>query len=245
MSEATDLEMLRRMVPELEAEGYEVYVDPNNHLIPGFLGSFRPDAIALRDDKNLVVEVARRGPNTTAKLDRLGGLLRDQPKWELRVVWVSPTSDRERLEVQSREAINARITEVLRIATLEHVEPALLMAWATFEALARAALPKQFGHPQTPSRILQVLASEGYLTPTEADMLRGLAEKRNRLIHGDLQIRISQEELMGFVGVLRTMVKKVKPISPNRRRSKSPEGSAAIRSRPSSPPKRGRLKGAS
>ena len=61
------------------------------------------------------------------------------------------------------------LSEVKQIAAEGHIEPAMLMAWATFEALARALLTKQFGRPQTPGRLVQTLAAEGYLTPSEAD----------------------------------------------------------------------------
>lgn len=43
---------------------------------------------------------------------------------------------------------------------------------------------------------------EGYITPSEADLLRGLAEKRNQLIHGELQTHASKAELRNFTKTL-------------------------------------------
>jgi len=45
---------------------------------------------------------------------------------------------------------------------------------------------------------VQVLAQEGYLTPSEADQLRALTEKRNSLIHGQLQIQVAKLEVEQF-----------------------------------------------
>jgi hypothetical protein len=44
----------------------------------------------------------------------------------------------------------------------------LLMGWSTFEALGRTSMPDDFARPQSPGRLLQLLAQEGYVTPGEA-----------------------------------------------------------------------------
>jgi hypothetical protein len=42
--------------------------------------------------------------------------------------------------------------------------------------------------------------------PTEADNLRALADKRNRLIHGELDMEISKDEVERFVAILDTLL---------------------------------------
>lgn len=206
MSDSTQFEVLQRLVPDLEAEGYEVYVHPNKPLIPKFLGSFSPDAVALRPGKNLAIEVLKPSQGASQKLEQLTALFQDQPDWELRVVWMMPSSDTASLQVQDRGSIQKRIMQIKELASTGHTEPAALLAWATFEALARAVAPERFARPQTPGRILQVLASDGYLMPSEADFLRVLAEKRNKLIHGELNIRISDQEISDFLSILNEMM---------------------------------------
>jgi hypothetical protein len=51
------------------------------------------------------------------------------------------------------------------------------------------------------------LRRTGYLTPTEGDQLRRLAEKRNELIQGELQVRVSKAKVERFARVLDTMLK--------------------------------------
>ena len=111
-TETTEIDVLDRLVPELEADGYEVYLHPSKPLIPGFLGDFRPDAIALRHDKNLVVEVLRRSSSASQNLARIAALLQGREKWELRVLWVEPTSQQDVLQIQDVDTIKARIAEV-------------------------------------------------------------------------------------------------------------------------------------
>jgi uncharacterized protein YutE (UPF0331/DUF86 family) len=203
MSRVTEREVLAQMVPELEADGYEVYLEPSKGLSPAFLGNFRPDAIALRGDKNFVIEVlSTKNPSAAEKIAKLQGLLLGQDGWELKLVWIEEATKYTQLYVQTNEKIKARIAETKILAERGNLEPALLLGWGTFEAIARATFPQQFERPQTPRRIIEILANQGNLTPTEADALRILAEKRNKLIHGDLNQIASKIELDMFISVL-------------------------------------------
>jgi uncharacterized protein YutE (UPF0331/DUF86 family) len=113
-----------------------------------------------------------------------------------------PTDIQASLQVQTPETIKARIDELRELGDKEHLEPALLLGWATFEALARATMSHEFRRPQSPGRIVEILAREGHVTPSEADSLRRLSDKRNKLVHGELQVRVSKDEIQAFVGVL-------------------------------------------
>jgi REase_AHJR-like len=209
MSTQTEAEVLQRLLPELEAQGYEVYLHPDRRLLPSFSKNYTPDAVALRKDKNLVIEVARRSADAPKKLERITKLFEGQPKWELRIVWLEPASSQRDLKIQPLAAISKRIAEVQELLDGGSSEGSLLLAWATFEALARAILPEQFQRPQTPGRLVEILANEGYITPSEADVLRVLGEKRNRLIHGELQTHASKAELGAFTKTLGTLLKEL------------------------------------
>ncbi len=209
MSMQTGAEVLQRLLPELEAQGYEVYLHPNRRLLPSFFGDYEPFAVALGSSKNLAVEFARQSADTSKKLERITALFEGQPKWELRIVWLEPVSSQRDLEVQPSAVIAKRITEVQELIDKGSSEGSLLLAWATFEALARAILPDRFQRPQTPRRLVEILAAEGYITPSEADSLRELAEKRNKLIHGELQTHASKAELGNFTKTLGTLLEEL------------------------------------
>ncbi len=209
MYEAIEREILQQVAPELEAEGYDVFLYPRKPLAPAFLGNFPPDAIAMRSDGNLVVEVLRRSPAAREKLERLSALLEGQDKWSLRVFWIDPGTDQGSPEVQSVDAMRTHIAKVREIAAAGHAEAAMLLAWATFEALGRASLATQFDRPQTPGRLVEVLAHEGVLTPDEADRMRAFATMRNKFAHGELQLRVSPADIDSIVVVLETMLQQV------------------------------------
>lgn len=52
-------EVIDLVLPRLQAEGYEVYMHPSPSVLPSFMRSYRPDAIALKSGKKVAVEVVR------------------------------------------------------------------------------------------------------------------------------------------------------------------------------------------
>lgn len=205
-AEQTEIEVLQRLLPELHADGYEVYIQPGRPLLPEFLQGFSPDAIALRSDRNLAIEVMRRSPGSERRAERLTNLFKDRTDWELRLVWITPVSATNAMQLQTLSTIRQRLKEIKELADRKHYGPALLLAWATLEATGRLLASKHFERPQTPGRLIQFLASEGILTPTEADDLRPLAEKRNKFIHGGLQTPITGAEINRIAAILGTMI---------------------------------------
>jgi uncharacterized protein YutE (UPF0331/DUF86 family) len=205
-SDAQAAAVLEDIVPELEAEGFEVITCPPRRRLPPFLQSYSPDAIARREDKNLAIEVLRKGAPSEKNLDRLRQLLAGHRDWELRVYWINPANTPEPIEPASAKDIAKSIELIEGLGRESLFAPALVMAWATLEGLGRALLPDRFPRPQTPGRLVEVLAGEGYVTPSEADRLRPLAKVRNQLIHGGLRARVGSKDIESFTSVLRTLL---------------------------------------
>ena len=206
MTEDTEQDVIQRLVRNLESEGYEVFIQPSRTLLPDFLGSYVPDVIARRKDGNLAIEVKRKSTSAERSVEDLARLFEGRKDWTLRLVWIEPTALQRSLEVQSRDTVQDQISEIRQLVDGNHLSSALLLGWATLEAVGRMLVSQQFQRPQTPGRLVQVLASEGYLTPTEADALRRLADKRNRIIHGELQTDISKNDIDIVTNVLETIV---------------------------------------
>lgn len=211
MIESTsEMEILSAVVPELEAQGYEVFLQPPDSVLPQFFRGFRPDAVALSDRKNLAIEIARETSVARQHLKELSSLIKGQPKWELRVFWVTPTSPKETLSVQPLANLTERVGEAKELLSERHYGSALLIGWATFEAICRALMPQRFTRPQTPARLIEVASSEGYVSPDEGDRLRSLAQLRNNFIHGNLDIPMDKEEIEFFIEILSRLEKSIK-----------------------------------
>jgi DNA replicative helicase MCM subunit Mcm2 (Cdc46/Mcm family) len=179
-------------------------------LAPDFLEGIRADAIAIRSDKKIIVEVVHETAQESGKLERLRRLLKEQPGWELRVILVSPATAPKSLPVQSVEAITKSIHEAQRLTDNGFLGPGLLVGWASLEAAARRLLTSQFSKPQTPGRLVDVLAEAGNLTPSEADRLRELVKLRNAFIHGDLSAVVTKEDVQQMISILKTVNEQIK-----------------------------------
>ncbi|MBV8755056.1 MAG: hypothetical protein JO328_19540 [Hyphomicrobiales bacterium] len=198
-------QVLEQVAPQLQAEGYTVYLEPSRQLLPAFMEGYIPDAIALRKDKNLAIEVVLEGPSSKTKQERLKNRFEHRKDWELRLYYIRPAAPAEGLPPMGNEAIDSSIASVENLISNGQLYGATLIGWATFEALGRALNPAKFARPQTPARLIEILAADGIVTPSEADLLRRLAVSRNRIIHGTLNDKIDKEDLSKFLNVLREL----------------------------------------
>ena len=150
------------------------------------------------------------------KIRNLEALFSPHEDWELRVIF-SPQSGGEAnspVEHTSAKNIQEILDAVAEIGEHARGIPALLTLWGAFEATGRRLVPNEFSKPQTPGRLLEVLASQGYVTPNEADAIRGLVALRNRAIHGNLNVGVTASQLNAFRAIIETLLKEVEALSP-------------------------------
>ncbi len=211
-------QVLDLVIPNLQAKGYTVYLQPSAEFLPPFMKGYRPDAIALGSpdgpQKNLAIEIIVDGSKPKDKGRDVKRLFEGQSKWEWRVYYARPTGLRVKVSAMTRSTIETSIGDVAKLTGEGQSGPALLLAWATLEALGRMLLPKKLGRPQTPETLLEVLARDGYITPSEGDLLQSLAQARNHLVHGMLEQTVSEAELAKFIEVLKLLLTFVKEPAP-------------------------------
>ena len=106
------------------------------------------------------------------------------------------------LATATHQEIAAQLDVARTLNATGHAGAALLLAWSCLEALARTALGTRMSTPQRPGSVLETLAFEGFVAPSEADRIRPLIAKRNRLAHGDLSVRLSQMEIDDFTHII-------------------------------------------
>lgn len=202
--ETSQADMLEDLLPRYQAEGYQVFLHPSPSILPPFMQSYRPDAIALRPDKKIAIEVVRSTGSSEKKVRELESLFAPHKDWELRVLYVSPLPSEKTLDVASPAAIRTAIRRVRDLVKDGHKLPALVMAWAALEAVGRSLLPDQLTRPQTPAKLIEALASAGHVTPREADTLRGAISARNAAVHGG-EPKVDEKLLKQFIAVLETL----------------------------------------
>ena len=197
--------LLVGILRDLEAADYEVHTESLADHLPRFAGEYRPDAIALGKPKNLAIEVNLEGMSAKPVPDEIRRRFDADSDWDLRVYYARPKRAAEPMEPVPLSSIDASSREVEELSGKGLEQLALLRAWATLEALGRKLLPGKFERAQTPGRLVEVLAFEGNLTPTEADLARNLLTDRNRFIHGSLDVEVDPSDLARFAETLKEL----------------------------------------
>jgi len=207
MTERTiEAEVLRNTVAELQDQGYEVVIEPRHPILPDFLNQFRPDVLARRNGQNLVIEIVRAPRDRDQRLDQIAAVVRRHPGWDLRVVVINSVPQRGGLTRQPWQALERALNHLIEN---DFYGAALLIGWSTLEGAARATMPDSFSRAQPAGRLAQMLAQEGYMTPTEADLVRRLAEKRNLFAHGNVDTAVTKEEVQRFEAIIQKLIETV------------------------------------
>lgn len=191
----------------LEERGYTIYRGRND-LVPPSLKLFSPDAIAVGREPKYLIEVVREGPDAVSKLKALRQELAQLPGWELLVVLDRGGRSPE-LQHATAEQIDEAIRSARKVLSSGEAAPGLLLAWGVFEALSRKLVPDEFVRPQSPGRLIQILASKGYLDLDGEQLLRRLAKARNAIIHGELSASVDPAEAENFLNLLAALRKRL------------------------------------
>jgi len=200
-------EVLDSVVSRLEDEGFEVFLQPSAFALPPFLNNYRPDAVAKRGDKKILIEVLSGDGRAEKKVSEIKALLQNQSEWELRVFYAPPISPKADLDIMSTERIEAELAVFRDLASNDRARFAALMTgWTILEAVGRSLIPGRLTRPQGVTPLISTLASDGYVTPTEADQLRTIGLIRNRAAHGGLDTVIDRKHIDELSSILSSLV---------------------------------------
>jgi hypothetical protein len=196
--------VLDRHEPAWIAQGYKVVRHPSRSTLPPFLEKYEPDAVLLGRKPKVVVEVVRKGqPQVENKVRQLNSLLAGHDDWRLEVLYAG--EEPNELPAIPTERLRESLTNVRHLAPVDQ-RSGLLLLWATLEALTRRLEPTKTKRPQTPGRVVELLAGAGFITPSEAEQLREAASWRNRLVHGDLSVALSDTQLLAVVDIVEELI---------------------------------------
>lgn len=202
----SDAVILQMLLPNLEADGFRVFLHPDRSILPAFMHNYRPAAIAMRADKKIAIEVTSHPRQAEPRGGERQDMFAAHPDWERRVIYAPTQSVDRAIGVIPRERVIENLDRLLTVFDNAGSIPALLTGWSVFEAAARSLIPDDLGRPQTPGRLLERLASDGYITPGEADSLRKLGDLRNAAAHGKLDAAVTRGQIAGLVTVTRTLL---------------------------------------
>ncbi len=204
-AETREATLLEAVLAGYRAQGFDVYVNPSSTTLPGFILPYRLDAVAIKADEKIAIEVARSPDTSAERIKRLQDVFAGHPDWTLKVYYHGDINIENDIEAPSLRAIEDAIQEVDELRKSGRLRAALVMGWAILEGIARSLLPDQLGRQQPPNTLIETLASNGFLTPGEADSLRSTISVRNAAAHGRLNVIVEPKQLDQLVDALRTL----------------------------------------
>src|SRR5260370_10169139 len=165
-SAVRERDFLQTLVPGYEAEGFSVFLHPAREMLPPFMRGYQPDAIAVKDGKQIAIEIKRDVTRQAPQMEQLQQIFSKHPEWELRVYYIPGRPEEEDIQAPDLPEIEAALAEVDQLKRAGHLRAALIMAWAALEAAGRALLPQDPARPQAANKLSQGCTSPAGGTPT-------------------------------------------------------------------------------
>lgn len=182
--------LVREVAERYVRQGFSVQVEPGPSELPSFLHGFQPDLIVTTPEGKIVVEVKTHGRiQQSSKWQALKDVIEANEGWKFQLVM---DNRRERelrsldLPVLSREEVGTQLHASRQLADSGQFGAALIVAWATIEALLRKASRDQgISLPdQGPGPLITALYLDGNLSRAEFDTLMTTLNVRNNAAHG-------------------------------------------------------------
>lgn len=189
--------LLRPLRQHFEARGYAFFEHPAHELVPRFLGSYAPDAIAYdKAGGGIVIEIkSRTGSASGEQLSKIAKLFEDQKEWRFHVIYGSSESELDAVfDIPAIGTIRTAFSELEALEAAGHYRAGFLFAWSLLESAGRLLDPE--ARAAAPARqLIERLTSEGFLSQATSASLRKLIALRHAVAHGDLAQHVGQPEL--------------------------------------------------
>lgn len=203
--------LLDALRSQYERRGYKFIAHPSDKDLPDFLQSQGPDALALSDRENVVIEVkSRRSPEVRTRISAIAKLVEQHPGWKFRVYYGAPT--RPQLYGQpSKIDLNAQLDETRALFKSGHLRAAFILGWAALEAAARAmSADEEEAKSMLPRELVNWLEQEGHITPETRHELRELVPIRNAIVHGSTEIPVREQHWHVIERVLTSLLSNIR-----------------------------------
>ncbi|MFC4724563.1 hypothetical protein AB6B38_00660 [Glycocaulis abyssi] len=200
--------VLERLRERYTSAGYTFATSIDEMQLPVEFGGYVPDAVASRGDQHVAIEVkiARRPSFQFMPLTRLREIVEQHPGWTFSVAYTN-ADDLEAGGVApaSSQSINKRLAEIEKLSKTGFLRAAFVMAWPLLEAIAHGPLDQSDIRPLKPGTVVQSLIMEGHLTASDGARLRDLIKLRNQIVHGNLDVEPSQEDVEFMLQTIRSI----------------------------------------
>lgn len=202
---------LQQMADSYVKQGYRVTIRPTPEALPPFAHDFKIEILCARGTEGVLVAVKKDRDELAAdsNLTRYVESTNLQSGWrfDIAILEAEKPGSRELdgAEDFSEDEINRSFEESWNMVGQEFLRPAMITAWAGFEAAMRLrlrAMGEQAEWGSESQSMLNELYSNGVINIEEFPLLEKLSRVRYQIVHG---YRSSPESIRGAVPFLSTI----------------------------------------
>lgn len=211
---------LQELARDYADKGFRVAIYPKEEDIPAFLRRlhFSPDLLAESDEESHVVEVSSR--DTAERLRELSevvDVIEKRRGWSFVLVMTNPRTQPASFadaELPQLEDLQRALQSVQSLAELsrqshnEYAHAVLLSAWAVVEGALRMFLDTGKNHVKSrhPRSIVRDAIMVGFITSAEGEFLDAVAQLRNSVAHGVVNMRVSATTIKKLLKLCSSLV---------------------------------------
>jgi hypothetical protein len=199
---------LKRVADNYVRHGYEVTIRPDPAALPAFARDFQVEILGKRGTEGVLVVVKKDRDEVAAdsNLTRYAEATGLQKGWrfDLAVLEAERPSSNEIDGANdfSEDDIHGSFNEASALVREGFARPALIAAWAGFEAAMRLRLRaagERAGWGAAPRSMLNELYSNGVISVEEFRKLENLFRVRNQIVHGFISSLASEGGAVQFL----------------------------------------------
>jgi hypothetical protein len=220
-SDAMNFEQeLKRVADTYSRQGYQVTLRPGPEDLPHFARDFKVELVGRRGTEGVLVSVKknREELEADANLSRYAEVIGTQSEWRFDVAVLESEGSMGRngragLEF-SGDDIKGVLTDAEHLVGTGFLRPAVITAWAGFEAAMRMRLRAaggKAGWGSSPRTLLNELYSSGVLSVSEFRQLEKLSDLRNQIVHGFSSPDIDKGIVAFLTATARRLIEESKP----------------------------------
>jgi hypothetical protein len=184
---------LKRVADTYARQGYQVTIRPDPKALPPFARDFKIEILGKRGTEGVLVSVRKDRDEVAAdsSLTRYAETTGLQKGWRFDFAVLEAekpsTNEIDGANDFSEVDIHKSFDEALEMVRVGFVRPAVITAWAAFEAAMRLRLRaagERAGWGAAPRSMLNELYSNGVINAEEFRKLETLFRVRNQIVHG-------------------------------------------------------------
>jgi len=213
-----ELQALRKLAEEYQKLGYTVIVEPSAALIPPFLGNYKSELLAKKDDEHLLLDVKLEGARDVAEFWRMVANVKGQAGWKLTGITV-PNVDPELnnsgvLSDLDVDGLRQQLREIDLLSRNPQIQSVILpRLWVVYIAALRL-LAIQEGFDREGDADYDRLAraqSNGLISNAECEEGRALMILRNRVVDGNDAV-VAPEDCLQLRQMIQRVIDQIAPV---------------------------------